>query len=206
METELQENITRDWAKIAYWLVGGTLLYNVVEGVIALWAGFSADSPALVGFGFDSVIESAAAGVLLWRVTVEAGGADHAEVQRVEVRSQKFIGLTFFLLAGYISLESILTLTGQRPPSESYVGIVLAILSLLIMPVLAYFKFKAADHLESRALRAEAKETLACGYLSFTLLLGLSLNALVPSLWWADPVAALLMVPWLVYEGIENVG
>ena len=196
---------SRDWARIAYWLVGGTLLYNVMEGVIALWAGFAADSNALIGFGFDSVIESAAAGVLLWRVTIESRGAPPETVEHVERRSHRFIGITFFLLAGYILIDASLTLIRQQPPAESLIGIVLAIISLILMPALAYYKFRAADHLQSQALRSEAKETLACSYLSFTLLLGLSLNMIFPALWWADPAAALLMVPWLLREGKEGV-
>ena len=109
----------------------------------------------------------------------------------------------FFLLALYVSADAVLTLVRQTPPSESTVGIVIAALSLIIMPGLAFYKFRAADHLDSRALKSEAKETLACSYLSFTLLLGLLLNALF-GYWWADPAAALLMVPWLIREGLEG--
>ena len=204
----MQQTVTsapdKDWAKIAYGLVLGTLFYNVVEAVVALWSGFAADSNALVGFGFDSIIESAAAGVLLWRVSVETGGGSEAEIEAAETRVHRFVGITFFLLAAYVTIDAIFTLINQQAPSESVIGIVLAILSLIIMPVLAYFKIKAANKLQSGALRSEAKETLACTYLSFALLLGLSLNALFEHLWWADPAAALLMVPWLIKEGFEG--
>ncbi|MBS1271719.1 MAG: hypothetical protein MAGBODY4_00851 [Candidatus Marinimicrobia bacterium] len=194
----------RDWAKIAYWLVLGTLFYNIAEAAVALWSGFAADSNALVGFGFDSIIESAAAGVLLWRVSVETSGGSEAEIEAAETRVHRFVGITFFLLAAYVTIDAIITLLNQQAPSESVVGIVLAILSLIIMPILAFFKFRAADHLQSGALRSEAKETLACTYLSFALLFGLSLNAIFDNLWWADPAAALLMVPWLIKEGMEG--
>ncbi|MCF7803890.1 MAG: cation transporter [Candidatus Marinimicrobia bacterium] len=204
----MQQTVTsapdRDWAKIAYWLVLGTLFYNVAEAVVALWSGFAASSNALVGFGFDSIIESAAAGVLLWRVSVETGGGSAEEIEAAETRVHRFVGITFFLLAAYVTVDAIITLINQQAPAESPVGIVLAILSLIIMPILAFFKFRAADHLDSGALRSEAKETLACMYLSFALLLGLSLNAVFDNLWWADPAAALLMVPWLIKEGMEG--
>lgn len=202
--TETGYSVIRDWAKIAYWLVAGTLIYNLLEAVVALWSGFAADSTALVGFGFDSIIESAAAGVLLWRVSMEANGAPPDAVERAEARVHKFVGLTFFLLALYVTGDSLSTLIRRDAPSESMVGIVLAIASLIIMPVIAFYKIKAAKKLGSEALHSEAKETLACSYLSFTLLLGLSANAFSESLWWADPTAALLMVPWLIREGKEG--
>jgi len=195
---------TRDWFRIALWLVIGTMTYNIIEAGVALWTGFSADSNALVGFGFDSIIESLAAGVLLWRLSVEAKGASEEEVEKAEQRVHRFIGITFFLLAAYVTIDSGMTLFRQDPPAESLVGIVLAVLSLIVMPVIAFYKIRAANHLGSDSLRAEAKETLACSYLSFTLLLGLSLNAMVETMWWADPAAALLMVPWLIREGLEG--
>ncbi len=198
-----EKTLTRDWARIGYLLVAGTLGYNIIEAVIALWSGFAANSNALVGFGFDSVIESAAAGVLLWRISVQSRGASEEEIESAEEKVHKFVGITFFALAAYVSIDSTITLVTRDIPGESMVGIVLAILSLIIMPVLAFYKIKAADHLGSAALRSEAKETLACSYLSFALLLGLTLRAWNPELWWADP-AALAMVPWLIKEGREG--
>ncbi|MFO7850083.1 MAG: cation transporter, partial [Spirochaetia bacterium] len=171
--------------------------------VVALWSGFKADSSALVGFGFDSVIESAAAAVLLWRVSMEAKGAQADEVERAEKRVHRFVGVTFFVLAIYVTVDSLHSLFTAAAPAESLVGIGLAVASLIIMPVISFFKLRAADRLNSPALRSEAKETLACSYLSFALLLGLTLHALSESLWWTDPAAALLMVPWLVHEGKE---
>ena len=194
----------RNWTRVALWLVGVTILYNTAEAGIALWAGLAAHSIALVGFGLDSIIELAAASVLLWRLRVEARGAEEEAVEAAERKVHRFVGITFFALAAYVVTMSVRTLAGGREPAESVVGIILAAASLVAMPIIAWGKLRAADGLGSTALRAEAKETLACSLLSFTLLIGLAANALFG--WgWADPVAALLMVPWLVKEGLEGV-
>lgn len=194
----------RNWTRLGLWLAGATLGYNVIEAGVALWAGASARSIALVGFGLDSVIECAAAAVLLWRLAVEARGAEEESVEAAERRVHRFVGSTFFALAAYVVVASLRTLLGHGEPAASVVGMVLAGASLLIMPLLAWGKLRVAGKVGSAALRAEAKETLACSYLSFTLLLGLAANAALG--WtWADPVAALLMVPWLVREGLEGV-
>lgn len=180
------------------------MAYNAVEAVIAVGAGIAAHSIALVGFGLDSVIELTAGALLLWRLGVEARGADHEDVEATERRVHRFVGITFLLLAGYVTTEAVLTLRGAELPGESPVGIALAAASLLIMPLVAWGKLRAAREIGSKALAAEARETLACSYLSFTLLLGLTANA-VAGIGWADPAAALLMVPWLVKEGLEGV-
>lgn len=193
-----------NWARIGLWLVAATGAYNLVEAGVALWSGVRADSVALVGFGLDSIIELAAAGVLLWRLSVEAQGADHETVERTERKVRVFVGITFLLLAAYVTWQAGWTLWAQDAPDASVVGIALAAASLVIMPLVSWGKLRAADELGSAALRAEAKETLACAYLSFALLLGLVANA-AAGWWWADPVAALLMVPWLVREGREGV-
>jgi divalent metal cation (Fe/Co/Zn/Cd) transporter len=187
----------------ALWLVGATLTYNVIEAGIAIWAGTEAGSIALLGFGLDSVIECAASAVLIWRLLVEIRGGDRERVETAERRATRFVGATFLALATYILVESVLTLVSGDHPSPSLAGIVLAALSLVVMPVLAGAKLTTARRLGSPALIAEAKETLACAYLSLTLLIGLALNE-AAGLWWADPAAALAMVPWLVREGIEG--
>lgn len=194
---------TRDWKRIALWLVIATAAYNVVEAVIALWAGAAADSIALFGFGLDSVIETAAASVLLWRLYVEASGADPETIDKSEHRVHRFVGATFVALAVYVVADAAWTLFARGTVAHSRIGLVVAAASLVIMPIIAVVKLKAAREIGSAALRAEAKETLACSYLSFTLLLGLVANSLA-GWWWADPLAALLMVPWLVKEGIEG--
>jgi divalent metal cation (Fe/Co/Zn/Cd) transporter len=193
----------RHWTRIALWLVAMTMAYNVIEASVALWAGIGAKSVALVGFGLDSIIESVAAALLLWRLSVEAKGASRQTVERTEHRVHRFVCMTFLLLAVYVAAQSGWMLWSEEVPEESPVGIVLAVVSLIVMPLVSWGKFRAAHEIGSAALRAEAKETLACSYLSFTLLLGLGANV-VFDWWWADPVAALLMVPWLIKEGREG--
>jgi len=194
----------RDWSRIGLWLVGATLAYNVLEAAIALAAGAAADSIALVGFGLDSGIEVAAAAVLLWRLSLETRGVDGEDLARAERRVHRFVGGTFLALALYVTAQAGWTLLVRDAPQESLVGIVLAAASLVIMPLVAWGKLRAAREIASAALRAEARETLACSYLSFALLLGLVANA-AAGWWWADPVAALAMVPWLVREGREGI-
>jgi divalent metal cation (Fe/Co/Zn/Cd) transporter len=200
---EAQPALTRDWTRIGLWLVGATMAYNVAEGAIALWAGVWAGSIALVGFGLDSYIECAAAAALIWRLTLEARGAHPDAVESSEQGVHRFIGATFLALALYVLGQVGWTLWTRNAPEESLVGIILAAASLVIMPLLSWGKLHTAKVINSAALRSEAKDTLACSYLSFTLLLGLVTNATV-GWWWADPLAALLMVPWLVKEGMEG--
>lgn len=193
----------RDWARIGLWLVGVTLLYNVIEAGIAVYAGVTAGSIALVGFGLDSGIEVVAASVLLWRLSLERRGAGAERLARVERRVRRFVGVTFLVLAVYVTGQAGWTLWTRSVPETSLLGIALATASLGLMPVISWGKLRAAREVESAALRAEAMETLACSYLSFTLLLGLVANAVL-GWWWADPVAALFMVPWLVQEGADG--
>ena len=192
------------WLRRARFLVGVTMAYNALEGVIALTSGIRADSVALVGFGLDSYLELAAAGVLFWRLRVEEHGANPVQLATAERRVQRFVGLTFLVLAAYVTGQALWVLWRATAPSESPVGIALAVVSLVVMPLVSWGKLRAAQEVGSAALRAEAKETLACSYLSFALLLGLAANA-ISGWWWADPVAALLMVPWLVKEGMEGI-
>lgn len=191
------------WLRRGVFLVVVTMVYNVIEAGIALWQGVLAGSILLVGFGLDSTIELAAASVLLWRLRVEARGADEDRIEQTERFVHRFVGATFFLLAAYVTAQAGWTLWTRAIPEESGIGIVLAVASLIIMPLVAWGKMVAADRVGSAALRAEAKETLACSWLSAALLLGLGLNAWL-GWWWADPVAALVMVPWLMHEGREG--
>ncbi|HUO86704.1 MAG TPA: cation transporter [Thermoanaerobaculia bacterium] len=191
------------WRRIGRRLVAVTMAYNAVEAVLAVGAGVVASSIALVGFGLDSVIELAAASVLFWRLGLEDRGAPAAEVERGERRVLRFVGGTFLALATYVTAQSLWMLWQRTAPDESPLGIALAVVSLLVMPLVAWGKLRAAREVGSSALRAEARETLACSYLSAALLAGLAANALA-GWWWADPAAALLMVPWLVREGLEG--
>jgi divalent metal cation (Fe/Co/Zn/Cd) transporter len=198
------EATPRDWNRIALGLVVATMGYNVIEAGLSLFAGVEAGSIALVGFGLDSVIECVAAAALLWRLSVEARGAEGPALERAEGRVRRIVGVTFLLLALYVTGQAGLALWKKALPEESTLGIVVAAASLVVMPLVSFAKLRAAREIGSAALRAEAKETLACSYLSFTLLLGLVAQALA-GWWWADPVVALLMVPWLVKEGREGI-
>lgn len=191
------------WHRIALGLVIGTLCYNVIEAAVALWSGTQAGSIALFGFGLDSVIETVAASVLLWRLWHGVRGASTEQLADMDRRVYRVVGVTFVVLAVYIVLQSAWTLIARMQPEESTVGIALAIASVIVMPLVSVGKIRAARKLNSSALLAEAKETLACSLLSLALLLGLLLNSTL-GWWWADPVAALLMVPWIAKEGIEG--
>lgn len=176
-----------------------TIAYNSLEGLIAIVAGIIAGSIVLVGFGFDSVIEVTSGVALLWRLHADI---DVARRERVEAISLRIVGICFLALAIYVSYDAIAALIQREPPEESIPGIVLALLSLVVMPLLARAKRKVAARINSGAMRADAKQTELCTYLSAILLGGLILNALL-GWWWADPVAALAMVPIIAKEGIK---
>ena len=194
---------TQRWLRIGLGLVIATMLYNIAEAVIALWAGSRAASIALIEFGLNSLIELSAGGILLWRLRLEMRGVAAERVARADRRVHQFVGASFIALAVYVLGQASWMLWRQSAPDASPIGIILACLSLTIMPLVSFGKLRAAAVVGSRALRAEAKETLACSYLSLTLLLGLGANAAL-DWWWADPVAALGMLPWLIKEGREG--
>ena len=171
-----------------------------MEGLVAVIAGLIAGSISLVGFGIDSFIEVTSASVLLWRMSVDA---DIARRERNERLSLKIVGSCFLALSAYIGYESVADLVRSQAPEHSLPGIVLACVSLLVMPVLSRAKRKVGSALGSAAMHADAKQTDFCAYLSAILLVGLLLNALF-GLWWADPVAALVMVPIIAKEGLEG--
>lgn len=179
-----------------------TIGWNSLEAVVAIGAGLVAGSIALVGFGLDSVIEVAAGGVLYWRLRVELGTGAGRASEVAERRALGAIGATFFLLGGYILYEAGTKFYGQERPEASPVGLALALLSLIVMPALALAKRRAGQALGSQALVADSAETAVCAYLSLALVLGLGLNAWL-GWWWADPVAALAMLPVVVREGLE---
>ena len=177
-----------------------TVSYNAVEGLVAIAAGVAAGSVALTGFGIDSVIEVTSGALLWWRLRTELGSAPLGPT--VERRAARGAGLLLLALGVYILTDSArLLLAGNRPES-SPLGIVLTALSLIVMPLLARAKLGVAASLASRALRADAHESIVCAWLSATTLLGLGLNAVL-GWWWADPMAALAMLPLIVREGIE---
>jgi len=183
------------------WLSWATLAYNCLEGSIALTAGVIAGSIALVGFGADSLIELAASVFALWRLGADV---DAERRERVERLSHRGIGILFLALAVYVVYESATSLARSAAPESSRVGIVLAAVSVVVMPALARAKRRVATGLSSRALEAEATQTSLCAWLSAILLGGLALNA-IAGWWWADPLAALVMVPIIAREGFEGV-
>ena len=176
-----------------------TIAWNSLEGLVALVAGALAGSISLVGFGIDSFIEVTSGGVLLWRMSIDA---DVQKRERREKLSLRIVGVCFFALAAYVGYESISDLAGRKAPEHSIPGIILACVSLVVMPLLSRAKKKVGNDLGSAAMHADAKQTDFCVYLSAILLLGLVLNAAL-GWWWADPVSALIMVPLIAKEGVE---
>lgn len=176
-------------------LVAATITYNVIEAIVAIAAGSVASSTALIGFGLDSVIEVASAAAVAWQFS----GADPRTRERTAL---KVIAVSFFALAAYVTVESIRSLLGAESADHSTVGIVLAALSLVIMPWLSYAQRRTGRELGSASAVADSKQTLLCTYLSGVLLIGLLLNSLFG--WsWADPIVALVIAAAAVKEGRE---
>lgn len=175
-----------------------TIIWNLFEGIISVGAGLFAGSIALVGFGFDSFIESASGGALLWRLHLDAP----ERRERAEYIALRLVGISFLLLAAYVAFDAIRSLIRREPPEASYIGIAVAAVSLVVMPLLARAKRQVAATINSRAMKADSRQTDICAYLSAILLAGLILNAMF-GWWWADPVAALIMTPIIAKEGIE---
>ena len=180
------------------WLSYLTIGYNSVEAVASLIAGLIAGSVTLVGFGFDSVIEVTASLAAQWRLRMD-GHAAHRE--RVERRTRRVVGWCFIALAVYVSYDSVTSLLRHEAPARSLVGMAVLALSVVVMPLLARAKRRVARGLQSRALEGEAAQTSLCAYLSVIALAGVLLNGTL-NWWWADPVAALAMVPIIMKEGL----
>lgn len=191
------------WLKRGLWLSAGLLLWNVVEGVVAIAAGVLASSVALLSFGIDSSVEVLSAVVVSWRLWRELRHLDSEAAKRLEQRTARLAGALLLILAAYIVIDAGRRLLGWGEAADSsLVGIVLTLTSLILMPLLGWAKLSVAGRLNSAALRADAYETIACAWLSLSTLVGLALNAAVG--WsWADPVAALLIVPLVIREGWE---
>ncbi len=174
-----------------------TIFWNSAEGIVAVVLGLLAGSIALVGFGIDSFIEMSSGLVLLWRLQTRR---DETSAERAEATALRLVGLSLLLLAAYIVYESLGALIRREAPAATLPGIVLAAVSLVVMPLLARQKRRVAAAIESRALEADALQTSICTYLSLILLGGLGFNALF-GWWWADPLAALAMTPFIAREG-----
>ena len=198
---ERRRALHRRALRLEYFTVG----WNVIEGVVAIGAGLVAGSVALIGFGVDSSIEVISALGLLWRLRTAGPTASVAEESGAERRALYVVAATFFLLAAYITYEAVTSLLGREEPDRSTVGLILSVLSLVIMPALAYMKQRTGREMGSRALVADAAETWVCSYLSLALLAGVGLYALF-GWWWADPVGALAMLPVILWQGWETLG
>ncbi len=199
MSTNVAENLklNRKALLLSYVTVG----YNIVEGVVSIIAGALAGSIALIGFGLDSFVESLSGGVMIWRFRKQDKMSQEEE-DYVESKAIKLVAYTFFILAAYILYESIKKLVSRETPDPSLFGIIIAIVSIIAMPILFYHKYQTGKALGSKSLIADSKETLACLFLSFALLIGLSVNYLF-GFWQADPVMGLVIVFFLLREGYE---
>jgi divalent metal cation (Fe/Co/Zn/Cd) transporter len=186
-------------------LEAATVAWNVIEGIIAVAAGIAASSVALIGFGVDSFAETASGAIVGWRLHAELSG--HADEERAEIlerRTGRIAGALLLGLAVYIVVDAGRRLFGFGAEArESTVGIVLTAIALVVMPLLGWAKLHTAGALGSGALRADAYETIMCAWLSLTTLAGLILNAAL-GWWWADPLAALAIVPLAIREGLEG--
>ncbi len=176
-----------------------TIVWNVLEGLVGIIAGAMAGSIALIGFGLDSAIEVFSGAVLLWRLR-----ADKRAGEAVEPVAVRLVGASLLMLAAYILYDALHSLLRREAPERSMPGIILAIVSLAAMPLLARAKRGVARDLHSGAMHADSRQTDFCAYLAGILLVGLVLNA-IAGWWWADPIAALIMIPLIAKEGIEAI-
>lgn len=179
----------------AQWLAGASVAYNAVEATVAIGAGAAASSIALVGFGLDSIVEMSSGLIILWQFR-------HPMPETRERRALRLIALSFFALAGYVTVESLRSLLSGPSAEPSPVGIAIAALSLLIMPALSWAQRRTGRALGSTTVVADSKQTLLCTYLSAVLLVGLVLNSVL-GWWWADPVVGLVVAGLAVREGRE---
>lgn len=191
MESELHKRAL----SLSYFTVGFTILGGIISVIMGLLSG----SIALVGFGLDSFIESLSAGVMIWRFR-KHGKISEEEEERVEKKAVKFVAFTFFILAAYILYESVENLYFQKIPNPSLIGIVIAVISLRIMPIVFIMKYETGKSINSRSLIADSKQTLACIFMSVALLIGLGLNYLF-NFWQADPIVGILIAIFLIKEG-----
>jgi len=179
-----------------------TVTYNVLEAVASIIFGSIAGSIALIGFGLDSVVESLSGLVLIWRLN-QHGKISAVAEEKVEKRATRFVAITFFILGMYILFQSARDLVLQEMAAPSLPGIIIAAVSVIVMPLLMWQKYKTGRQIDSRALVADSKETLACAFLSLALLLGLGANYLF-GFWQADPIAGLIIAAFLFREGWEG--
>lgn len=192
------EKLYKKGLHLEYFTVG----YNIAEAAVSIVFGTIANSIALVGFGLDSIVESLSGFVLIWRLR-QHGKISETEEKRVEEKAMKFVALTFFILGAYILFQSLKKLIQSEAAEPSLPGIIIAIASLIIMPILTWQKYITGKQIKSPALIADSKETLACAFLSVALLFGLGSNYLF-GFWQADPIVGLIIVIFLFREGLEG--
>ena len=192
--------VNKDLHKKALNLSYFTVGYNVIEGIVSILAALLSNSIALFGFGLDSFVESFSGIIMMWRFKKKRLPK---EEERIEKRAVRLVGCTFFILAFYVSFESIRKLYQFEAPNPSILGIIIATLSIIIMPILSHMKYQTGKLLKSRSLIADSKETLACAALSIALLIGLGLNYFL-GLWQADPVIGVVIAAFLIREGYES--
>lgn len=180
---------------LSYFTVG----YNIIEGIVSILAGVLAGSIALIGFGLDSFVESLSGSIMIWRFSKHEQMSEEEE-ERIEAKAVRLIAYTFFILGAYVLYESVKKLYLQEMPDPSLFGIIIAIVSIIVMPVLFYIKYQTGKTINSRSLVADSKQTLVCCILSVALLIGLGLNYLY-GFWQADPIVGLVMVIFLIREG-----
>jgi divalent metal cation (Fe/Co/Zn/Cd) transporter len=196
MSEATREELVRRGIHLSYATIG----YNSLEAIASLIAGLFAGSVALVGFGVDSLVEVSTSGVAQWRLRSDLDEARRAEIEAI---THRIVGLCFLALAAYVAVDSGKTLWFRERPDRTIAGIVILSMSVVVMPLLARAKLRVASAMQSGALRAEARQTSLCAYLSIIALAGVLLNATL-GWWWADPVAALCMVPIILSEGIDG--
>lgn len=196
MDPAVRGPILRKSLRLEYF----SLIWNFLETFVGMVAGIAAGSVALIGFALDSVVESSSAGVLIWRLRNE--GSAKWDVETIERRAVRLVALAFWALALYIGTKAVLDLVARNEPQESMLGIALAVVSVIVMPVLAARKRAAARALDSRAMHADSTQTSLCTSISAFLLVGLGANALL-GWWWADPIAGLGIAALAAKEGRE---
>ena len=183
--------------RLSYFTVG----YNIIECIVSIIAGFIAGSTALLGFGSDSLVESLSGTIMMWRFR-KHGIISKKKEDEIEKKATFLVGITFFIFGIYILFESLRKFIIVEKPEPSIIGIIIAIASIIVMPILFYLKYKTGKDIGSKSLIADSKQTLACLFMSVSLLIGLGLNYLF-GLWQADSIVGLIIVAFLFKEGYE---
>ncbi len=194
----MNSNGNKDALGLSYFTVG----YNILEGIASVIFGYATGSFALVGFGLDSFIESLSGGIMIWRFTGREG-ISHEEEERIEARAVKLVAIAFYALGAYVLYYSIRNLYLRQGPEQSLAGIIIAVISLIVMPALFLLKRRTGRAINSRSLLADSKQTLACMTLSLVLLIGLGLNYLW-GVWWSDSAASAIIALLLIREGYNT--